>query len=166
MMINIEKELLYKACRFVWASGCEGGEEEVGDTREVQKDHIMAPSQLPRYYFGILKLGLAQIKLLAQKLSKLSCHLVDIKRKRGLSIITSPSSPAPAPAAPSRRWRSRRMPSTPFSAGDSNLEESGSGEACGHQVCLQEAPGLHQAPPPGGEGRRAGAPRGPGRPAL
>ena len=41
-----------------------------------------------RYYFGILKLSLAQIKLSVQKSTKLSQHLVDIKRKLGLSLIT------------------------------------------------------------------------------
>ena len=41
-----------------------------------------------RYYFGILKLSLNQIKLSVQKSTKLSQNLVDIKRKLGLSLIT------------------------------------------------------------------------------
>lgn len=41
-----------------------------------------------RYYFGILKLSLAQIKLTMQKSTKLSGHLVDVKWKLGLSLIT------------------------------------------------------------------------------
>merc|ERR1719430_3018306 len=40
------------------------------------------------YYFGILKLSLAQIKLSVQKSTKLSHDLVDLKRKLGLSLIT------------------------------------------------------------------------------
>ena len=48
MTINIEEELLYKVCRFAGVGGSEGGEEEVGDTREVQIANIMASSQLTR----------------------------------------------------------------------------------------------------------------------
>ena len=45
----------------------------------------MSPS---RYYFGTLKLSLAQVKLSVQKSTKLGNDLVDIKRKLGLSLIT------------------------------------------------------------------------------
>ena len=41
-----------------------------------------------RYYFGILELSLAQIKLSMQNSTKLSWHLVDVQWKLGLSLIT------------------------------------------------------------------------------
>ena len=47
-----------------------------------------ASTQLTRYYFGTLKLSLAQVKLSVQKSTKLGNDLVDIKRKLGLSLIT------------------------------------------------------------------------------
>ena len=88
---NIEEEMIYKIYKFLKLISEEVENEEVEDNTgwEHQLSAMAASTQLTRYYFGTLKLVLAQVKLSVHKSNnKLSSELKEIKRQLGLSLIT------------------------------------------------------------------------------
>ena len=87
---NIEEEMIYKVYKFLRLISEDVESEEVEDNTgwEHQLSLMAASTQLTRYYFGTLKLLLAQVRLSVHKSNKLSPELKEIKRKLGLSLIT------------------------------------------------------------------------------
>lgn len=89
MTINLEEELLCRVLKFAGITRSDLEMERMDESAsEAQRALIASTTSATRYYFGILKLTLNQVKLSVIKSNKLAPDLQAVKRKLGLSLIT------------------------------------------------------------------------------